>query len=124
MLGDVLAKCGEFGIPLLVLSFAVVAIAVTHVVAVIRGRGDAAAWRRQLQPLGEIAQMLGLTGSVIGFLQLFESFDGRLRPDAVISGMGKAYYTTAYGLVIALVAFIAVYLLDRTARTRGEDSEV
>ena len=60
MLADVLRKCGEFGPALLIVSFVVVALAVTHAVTAIRGRGDASAWRQDLLPLGEVAQMLGL----------------------------------------------------------------
>lgn len=62
---------------------------------------------RMLQIIALIAPMLGLLGTVLGLIQVFESLAdhrGPIEPALLADGLGLAMYTTAVGLVIALPA--------------------
>ena len=60
--------------------------------------------------IGAIAPMLGLTGTVLGMIDAFNtiaSSDGMAKPADLAGGIGKALVTTLMGLVVAIPAMIA-----------------
>ena len=123
MLADLIHACGAFAVPQALLSFAVLALLGAYLLEALGGRPSAtedAPWRVTLEPLGGIAVSLGLLGSVVGFIGSFSGFSGPLRTERVAEGLGLAYYTTAWGIVTALLASGGVYLLDVLHRRRRE----
>ena len=60
--------------------------------------------------IGSIAPMLGLTGTVLGMIEAFNSIaasGGMARPDELAGGIGKALVTTLMGLVVAIPTMVA-----------------
>lgn len=60
--------------------------------------------------IGQIAPMLGLTGTVLGMIDAFNTIaskEGAARPDELAGGIGQALVTTLLGLVVAIPAMIA-----------------
>ena len=60
--------------------------------------------------IGAIAPMLGLTGTVLGMIDAFNtiaSSDGMAKPADLAGGIGQALVTTLMGLVVAIPAMIA-----------------
>jgi len=63
-----------------------------------------------LSLIGAIAPMLGLTGTVLGMIEAFNTIaatEGAARPDQLAGGIGKALVTTLMGLVVAIPAMVA-----------------
>ena len=63
-----------------------------------------------LNLVGSIAPMLGLTGTVIGMIDAFNtiaSSGGMAKPDELAGGIGKALVTTLMGLVVAIPTMVA-----------------
>jgi biopolymer transport protein ExbB len=60
--------------------------------------------------IGSIAPMLGLTGTVLGMINAFNTIamkGGMARPDELAGGIGQALVTTLLGLVVAIPAMVA-----------------
>ena len=67
-----------------------------------------------LATLGKIAPMLGLLGTVLGFIQVFVDMQRTYPatyPSALAGGMGAALLTTAVGLTIAIPIYAGYNLL-------------
>lgn len=65
--------------------------------------------------------LLGLLGTVIGLLQMFDGLataSGGITPAALAGGLGLAMNTTAAGLLIALPALTAAHLLGQWSERR------
>lgn len=63
-----------------------------------------------LNVIGSISPMLGLTGTVIGMIEAFNTIasrDGMARPDELAGGIGQALITTLLGLVVAIPTMVA-----------------
>ncbi|TKB53068.1 MotA/TolQ/ExbB proton channel family protein [Ferrimonas aestuarii] len=68
-----------------------------------------------LMVIGIISPMMGLLGTVLGLITMFESIganDGPISPALLAEGLGLAMYTTAAGLMIALPAIAGAHLLN------------
>lgn len=60
--------------------------------------------------IGAIAPMLGLTGTVLGMIEAFNTISssgGMARPDELAGGISKALVTTLMGLIVAIPAMVA-----------------
>ncbi|MFT6906416.1 MAG: biopolymer transport protein ExbB [Oleiphilaceae bacterium] len=67
---------------------------------------------RLLNILALLAPLLGLLGTVIGLIQVFDSLAihrGPIEPSMLADGLGVAMKTTAAGLVIALPALLGAH---------------
>ncbi|ARN73761.1 MotA/TolQ/ExbB proton channel family protein [Oceanicoccus sagamiensis] len=67
---------------------------------------------RLLQVIALLTPLLGLLGTVLGLIQVFESLAdhrGPIEPALLADGLGLAMYTTAVGLVIALPALAGAH---------------
>jgi biopolymer transport protein ExbB len=63
-----------------------------------------------LNVIGSIAPMLGLTGTVLGMIEAFNTIasrDGMPRPEELAGGIGQALITTLLGLVVAIPTMVA-----------------
>ena len=87
---------------------------------------------RNMRPLAlcaEIAPLLGLLGTVIGMVELFQGIQGQqtgsMAMDALSGGIWKALLTTAAGLTVAVPALsVHAYLTSRVERFRVQLSTV
>ena len=60
--------------------------------------------------IGAIAPMLGLTGTVLGMIQAFNTIaasGGTAKPDELAGGIGQALVTTLMGLLVAMPTMVA-----------------
>lgn len=83
-------------------------------------------WGRGLPALGIVARaapLLGLLGTVLGMVQMFQSLDvgGGIDPQAVTGGIWKALFTTVAGLSVAIPTII-VHGLFEAAIDREEET--
>ena len=63
-----------------------------------------------LNVIGSISPMLGLTGTVLGMIEAFNTIasrDGMARPEELAGGIGQALITTLLGLVVAIPTMVA-----------------
>lgn len=63
-----------------------------------------------LNVIGSIAPMLGLTGTVLGMIEAFNTIaaaGGSAKPDQLAGGIGQALITTLLGLVVAIPSMVA-----------------
>jgi biopolymer transport protein ExbB len=69
----------------------------------------------QLGVIYRITPLLGLLGTVFGMIETFNDFTSAANPDIqqLSAGINVALLTTAWGLSIAIPAYIALYLLQR-----------
>lgn len=69
----------------------------------------------QLGIIYRISPLLGLLGTVFGMIQTFNEFAQSARPDVreLSVGINVALITTAWGLSIAIPAYVVLYLLQR-----------
>lgn len=69
----------------------------------------------QLGLIYRITPLLGLLGTVFGMIQTFQDFTASTRPDVqqLSAGINIALVTTAWGLAIAIPAYIFLYILQR-----------
>jgi len=69
----------------------------------------------QLGIIYRISPLLGLLGTVFGMIQTFNEFAQSVRPDVreLSVGINVALITTAWGLSIAIPAYLFLYLLQR-----------
>lgn len=74
-----------------------------------------------LQVIGVITPLLGLLGTVLGLIEMFNQLgvsDGPVTPSQLASGLGLAMNTTAAGLIIAVPAITMAHLLGIWADQR------
>ena len=67
---------------------------------------------RLLQIMALITPLLGLLGTVLGLIQVFENLSdhsGPIEPSLLADGLGLAMHTTAVGLIIALPALAGAH---------------
>ncbi|WP_067515420.1 MotA/TolQ/ExbB proton channel family protein [Endozoicomonas ascidiicola] len=70
------------------------------------------AWLKPLMLIGTLAPMLGLLGTVLGMIDMFQdiaAIAGPVTPDVLAAGLWQAMFTTAYGLIIAIPALAAAH---------------
>lgn len=69
--------------------------------------------------VAQIAPMLGLLGTVVGMIEVFNQAmqEATSRADALASGIGGALVTTAMGLVVAVPALVIHRMLSRKVET-------
>ena len=68
---------------------------------------------RVLQIIALLAPLLGLLGTVVGLIQVFDSIgqhSGPIQPSLLAEGLGIAMKTTAAGLIIAVPAMLGAHL--------------
>ena len=96
------------------------------------GRREVTRMERYIEAMGTTASvepLLGLLGTVIGMIQVFQkvvvtSREGAVDPGLLANGIWQALITTAAGLSVAIVAFIGYrYLLARSNRYAIEMEE-
>lgn len=84
------------------------------------GRREALELGRHIEGLGAISNastLLGLLGTISGMIKIFSviSENTIVDPASLAGGISEALYTTAFGLVVAIPAFIAYkYLIGRS----------
>ena len=62
-----------------------------------------------------ISTMLGLLGTIFGMIDIFSAISTiktAVSPAVISLGIKKAMYTTAYGLIIAIIALFASYIIE------------
>ena len=93
------------------------------------GRREVSRMERYIESIGTVASLeplLGLLGTVIGMIQVFQkvvvtSREGAVDPGLLANGIWQALITTAAGMSVAIPTFVAYrYLLARTARHAAE----
>lgn len=83
-------------------------------------RDERSKHRRLLPFFIEVAPALGLLGTMQGIIECFSVMGGANPGREALAGLGVAAITTVYGLIIALVASIAMFALDAVARTEEQ----
>ena len=77
-----------------------------------------------LATIAGVAPMLGFLGTVIGMIKAFQqiqNLQGNVNPSVLAGGIWEALVTTAFGLVVGVIAFFAYnFLLTRIARVINE----
>lgn len=70
-----------------------------------------------------LCPLLGLLGTVVGMLEIFDAvaITGGNNPRATASGVSKAIITTMAGMVVAISALPVVGLLNRSSAARSSD---
>ena len=64
-----------------------------------------------LNVIGQVAPMLGLTGTVLGMISAFMTIaekQGMAKPEELAGGIGEALITTLLGLVVAIPSLVAL----------------
>jgi biopolymer transport protein ExbB len=77
-----------------------------------------------LQVIGIITPLLGLLGTVLGLIEMFNQLgmsNGPVTPSQLASGLGLAMNTTAAGLIIAVPAITMAHLFTLWAERRGNN---
>ena len=70
------------------------------------------AWLKPLMLIGVLSPMLGLLGTVLGMITMFQdmaALGGPVTPDVLAGGLWQAMFTTAFGLMIAIPALAAAH---------------
>ena len=89
------------------------------------GRREISKMERYIEAIGTTASLeplLGLLGTVIGMIQVFQkvvvtSREGAIDPGQLANGIWQALITTAAGMSVAIVAFVGYrYLIARSNR--------
>jgi biopolymer transport protein ExbB len=109
--------------PLLACSAVLAAFVVERGWAAFRGRlasdaGHPPIHRRVLLFFVEVAPALGLLGTMQGIMESFSVLGGQSNGRQALTGLGVACITTVFGLVIALLATVAGFLLDFVSRPK------
>ncbi len=68
-----------------------------------------------LSVIGMISPLLGLLGTVLGLMEMFQSLathKGAIEPSQLADGLGFAMTTTAVGLMLALPALVGAHLFQ------------
>ena len=78
--------------------------------------------RRIFEFFKEVPPAIGLLGTVLGVVESFGLENGRITAEAAGAGLGVACYTTIFGLVIAILATVAEYILCSMMPTGDMDT--
>ncbi len=68
-----------------------------------------------LKFIAGVATMLGLLGTVLGMIDVFSSISSiktAVSPAIISSGIKKAMFTTAYGLIVGIIALFTHYIFE------------
>ena len=93
------------------------------------GRREVSRMERYIEAIGTTASiepLLGLLGTVIGMIHVFQkvvitSREGAIDPGQLANGIWQALITTAAGMSVAIVAFVGYrYLLSRSSHHAGD----
>ncbi len=93
------------------------------------GRREALELGRYIEGLGAISNastLLGLLGTISGMIKIFSviSENTIVDPASLAGGISEALYTTAFGLLVAIPAFIAYkYLIGRSEEFVNEPED-
>ena len=85
--------------------------------------------RRLLRPLeviANLAPLLGLLGTVLGMIQVFQRLQtagDRVNPSILSGGLWEALLTTAAGLTVAIIALAGFHVFDRAVERLHHDME-
>ena len=85
--------------------------------------------RRLLRPLeviANLAPLLGLLGTVLGMIQVFQRLQAagdRVNPSILSGGLWEALLTTAAGLTVAIIALAGFHVFDRAVERLHHDME-
>jgi biopolymer transport protein ExbB len=81
-------------------------------------------YMRLLSAISNVAPLLGMLGTVMGMIQSFNDISGSQamgRPEMLAGGISQALLTTAFGLMVAIPAYLLyIYFLGRTDRLTME----
>ena len=67
-----------------------------------------------LGAIGLIAPLLGILGTIVGMIDVFDALNFRaVDPSVLSSGISTALITTAFGLIVAIPALVAHRLFYR-----------
>ncbi len=70
------------------------------------------AWLKPLMLIGILSPMLGLLGTVLGMITMFQDMavlQGPVTPEVLAGGLWQAMFTTAFGLMIAIPTLAAAH---------------
>ncbi len=87
----------------------------------LKQRGKLQSGLKVLQVMGIITPLLGLLGTVLGLIEMFNQLglsQGPVTPAQLASGLGLAMNTTAAGLIIAVPAITLAHLFTLWAEQR------
>lgn len=114
MVNILIQRCGFLFWPQVILNIAVITLIVSYFVALKRGEvcSGQRPWTDTLEPLAGLAPMIGMTGSVWGFVQAFANFQRGVDVSALANGLSMAFFTTLAGLVTAIIATLGSYILS------------
>ena len=67
-----------------------------------------------LKFLAQISTLMGFLGTVTGMIKVFNTVAslGTVTPGDLASGIHEALFTTAYGLILALIAYFFIYIIE------------
>ncbi|MBN1809501.1 MAG: MotA/TolQ/ExbB proton channel family protein [Planctomycetes bacterium] len=95
------------------------------------GKRESFLYRRYLRALSAVAQvspLLGLLGTVLGMIDAFKTLEettaGMMNPADLSQGIWKALVTTAFGLGVAIPAYIGYHVGASLAEKRIVEMEV
>lgn len=119
MLKHLILKSGLVGYPLLIISILLFGYIFGQIIAWLWAKlrhrdffAEPYCHTRLIGPLGGIAVSLGLLGSVTGFIRAFSAFNGKLDPTILTLGLSEAYYSTAFGLTLSIIALVSSYVFN------------
>ncbi len=73
-----------------------------------------------LAMIGNIATLLGLLGTILGLMTAFSAVAAATateRQEALAAGISQAMYTTAFGILVAVILLVCHHILTRRAET-------
>jgi len=95
------------------------------------GKRESFLYRRYLRALSAVAQispLLGLLGTVTGMIAAFRTLEettaGMVNPAELSRGIWEALITTAFGLSVAIPAYVAYHVAASMAERRTVEMEV
>jgi biopolymer transport protein ExbB len=95
------------------------------------GKRESFLYRRYLRALSAVAQispLLGLLGTVTGMIAAFRTLEettaGMVNPAELSRGIWEALITTAFGLCVAIPAYVAYHVAASMAERRTVEMEV
>lgn len=81
---------------------------------------------RPLEVIASLAPLLGLLGTVLGMIKVFQRLQeagDRVNPSILSGGLWEALLTTAGGLTVAVIALAAFHTFDRQVERLRHDME-
>ena len=81
---------------------------------------------RPLEVMANLAPLLGLLGTVLGMIQVFQRLQtagDRVNPSILSGGLWEALLTTAAGLAVAIIALAGFHVFDRMVERLHHEME-